>query len=256
MGDVRGIILKSNGKPTTTGFVRLEDTSHGANCDDDGSFIIRCVPAGYYTLIASAEYYKSSRVGNITVNPCDTPYVRVVLERDPNYEEPRISRGIDWVDFRPPDRKRRYREIKGYADTLRIEVSGVEFSAYSVISAKGDTTQVTVVAQIHNISRYRYRICGKFAFVPDMCRGVLVPGERSDTYDYLPIGSYYTTPGIECDRVRLGPNEILKEKIQFVVPSRRIRSVKLWCLFFFGKPWSRWEDTDYVDIGKIDFGRN
>ncbi|MDQ8202723.1 TonB-dependent receptor [Pelagicoccus sp. SDUM812003] len=82
-GIVSGSVLDADfGGGVLSARVTLVGTDISATTDLDGRFILTNVPEGEYTLIATANYYKSSTVEELAVSPGDVAKVNVPLYGD------------------------------------------------------------------------------------------------------------------------------------------------------------------------------
>ncbi|MFZ0391543.1 MAG: TonB-dependent receptor [Calditrichia bacterium] len=60
-GTVRGVVTDASGEPLVGANIYLEGTTMGSSTDSDGTFVIRNVPSGTYTAVASYLSYKTER---------------------------------------------------------------------------------------------------------------------------------------------------------------------------------------------------
>jgi hypothetical protein len=79
-GTISGKVTDESENPIADAEVVIEDTTLSATTDGNGDYNIADVPAGTYTVTASAEGYEPASQDNIEVNKDDTSIVNFVLE--------------------------------------------------------------------------------------------------------------------------------------------------------------------------------
>ncbi|GAB3251017.1 TonB-dependent receptor [Larkinella harenae] len=82
-GIIRGQIQADTGEPLTAITIRLEGTGLGTSTDEEGQFVLKRVPSGTYTLIASGIGYEAQKQ-NITVISHETTVLRYQLNSRTN----------------------------------------------------------------------------------------------------------------------------------------------------------------------------
>ncbi len=76
VGSVKGVILKPDGWGASGVRVALQATRHSTLTDGDGEYELTSVPAGKYHLIASAERFRTSLLGEVAVQADEATRIR------------------------------------------------------------------------------------------------------------------------------------------------------------------------------------
>jgi hypothetical protein len=255
-GWISGTVVDSLGVPLKYANVIVSDSWFGAMTDDKGAFKFE-LPVGRHVLKALAMgYVHSDRP--VAVPRDETVSVHFILSRlveDRLTPENVVVTQGHSGEFEEPEPIGTY-----HPRSKPVRLGALELTVSYVQSQDGDSVRTRIVAEARNMSDQPVTTCGCLSFWK------VSYGIGPEVQDSIPIGGQYhyrgpvlkvgaaecTTSALECREESLLPGKSRTREIALSFRPADFENwtgeVDVWCMYFYGKPGSAWEDTKCVDV--------